>query len=65
MSERSGCKTSFGVKQCQFEGRFNSEQTLPPDRLESVIFWGGDPQDFVKRTYVCDVCVACGRVVKP
>ncbi len=62
----SECLTNlFGRKRCRFVARYDvSASKLPANQIESVVFWNGNPADFSDRTYVCDVCVVCGRVSK-
>jgi hypothetical protein len=57
-----------GGKKHKFQPRYSTKSFLPPELLEGRFHvYGGMPVGPFKtkiRTYVCDVCVWCGRIVK-
>ncbi len=66
-SEDMSCPNTF-LGRHKFEPRY--DYTLPEGLkiggFEVKVFPGTDPMaPFKNKTYVCDVCVHCGKIVKP
>lgn len=57
---KSECVGFWGNKLCQFEPRYNMSEPILPNGLKLDFF---KADDWRRQTYICDVCVKCGRVV--
>ncbi|MDR7037383.1 hypothetical protein J2X36_002130 [Methylobacterium sp. BE186] len=50
------------VRHCRFEPRYDESEPIFPPSLTKASHL--DPRDWVRRTYVRDVCTTCGRTIE-
>lgn len=64
MSDDKCPRVTRFMSPCRFEARYDTSEPILPDRDIKVALF--NPDDWKRKTYVCDICTECGKqVVRP